>query len=167
MATRGLILLAKDTFSGVSAVSFDNVFSNTYKQYKIIFNVIGSSASALAMRMRASGSNNASTNYNREYLIGVASSALANRDTSQTQWVSTGRADTFGSVSVMEILNPFQNTYTSASITMPSQANSTSIENVNIAFGLTVTTSYDGFTVFSITGGVTLSGTITVYGLAE
>lgn len=165
MATRGLILLAKDTFSGVSSVSFDNVFSDTYKQYKIIFNIAGSSSDTLLMRMRASGSDNSSANYIRQYLVGTGTSATALRETGQTFWRSIGRADTHGSIAIMEILNPFQNTYTSTNISMPA-ALTTSLELYNSANEVNVTTSYDGFTTLPLTA-VTLSGTITVYGLAE
>jgi len=163
MATRGLILLAKNTFSGVSSVSFDNVFSATYKLYKIVTNFSGSGAYTY-MRMRAGGSDNTSTNYNRQFLVGNHSTITAGRSTSVTRWDGVTELNTTGNIALIEIINPFQSAYTNA-ISKMSEYNSGNIIFISGTFGLTVTTSYDGFTIAPDTS--TITGNITVYGLAQ
>lgn len=168
MATRGLILLAKDTFSSVTSVSFDNVFSNTYKQYKLITNIAAGVAGNLNLRLRASGSDNSSTNYQRQYIVGTSTSVIAGRETSQTSWNGVGRTENgVECISICEILNPFQTNYSSA-VSRYVIAPTGSLEDISIAFGTTVTTSYDGFSLaVGNFGANSFSGTITLYGLAQ
>jgi 23S rRNA-/tRNA-specific pseudouridylate synthase len=167
MATRGLVLLAKDTFTSVSSVQFDNVFSATYKQYKIIVNALGSTTTtSLNFRLRVGGSDNSSTNYQRQLITGNNTTVSAARLTSETSWVAFAGAvkSTEKNIVVCEVLNPFQTTYTSGTRSNQYET-SGNIELQVGAFGITVTTSYDGFTI--LPGSGTITGTITVYGLAE
>jgi len=168
MATRGLVLLAKDTFSNVTSVSFDNVFSNTYKQYKLITVASSSGPNNIRLRLRAGGSDNSSANYARQYLVGTSTSVVAGRETSQTSWNGVGRVENgIEMVSICEILNPFQTAYTSASNLLILNPTG-SIEVLGLAYGITVTTSYDGFSLApSDFSGTLFSGTVTLYGLAE
>ena len=161
----GLTLLATDSFSTVTSVSLDNVFSNTYKQYKIITDVSGASAANVSFRLRASASDNSSTNYSRRYIAATSTSVVTARETSQTVWSGIGRANASAkTVNITEVLNPFQSTYTSAFsffITDPSG----SLEVVTAVYNTSVTTSYDGFTISPGFDANTFSGSVAVYGL--
>lgn len=163
MATRGLILLAKDTFTSASSVSFDNVFSNTYKQYKIISNFTNTVNTYANIRMRASGTDNASSNYNRQSLY-ISSTTVSPARATYTSFLGVFSPYT-ESISQIEIINPYQTAYTSLVASKIDDSSNSSIASVYSAQGMTVNTSYDGFSVIPNSG--IMSGTITVYGLAQ
>lgn len=167
MATKGLVLLTKDTFSAVSSASFDNVFSNTYKQYKIVANITNTTANGVGIRFRASGTDNSSANYNRQILQASSTSFTTLRLTGETEFVTALGVPTSSEKSsfYLEVLNPFQSTYTTGIALIGVNTSSASIFIRNSAFGMTVTTSYDGFSAVPYDG--TITGTITVYGLAQ
>jgi hypothetical protein len=53
------------TFTGASSVSINGVFSSTYDSYRIMFHVTSASANNYPiLRLRASGTDNSSSNYN-------------------------------------------------------------------------------------------------------
>ena len=161
--TTGLILLAKDTFTTASSVSFNNVFSSTYKQYKLVFNVLGSTNDALAMRLRVGGSDNISANYRRQYVQGNGASINAGRSTANTFWFLVG-GNGIEEIIFTEVLYPFQTTNTS----MFCNYNGVSSGNIQIVCqeqDISVTTSYDGFTIFGSTG--TITGSATIYGIGQ
>jgi hypothetical protein len=164
MATRGLVLLAKDTFTTVSSVSFDNVFSATYKQYRIITNISSASAGYSYMRLRASGTDNSSANYFRQFYAANGGTGSAARSSSQTTWAGITEMNTYSNIQIIEVNNPFQSTYTSA-INLSNDTSAGNIVWFSNVFGMNVTTSYDGFTIKPDSS--TISGTITVYGLAQ
>ena len=161
----GLILLATDSFTAVTSVSLNNVFSATYKQYKIVTNVSGSSAANVSFRLRASGTDNSSTNYIRRYIVGTSTSVVTARETGQTVWSGFGRAEVGAkTINITEILNPFQSTYTSAFTSfIPTPTGN--LESLSAVFTSTVTTSYDGFTISPGFDATTFTGTVAVYGL--
>lgn len=167
MAIKGLVLLAKDTFSAVSTVSFDNVFSNTYKQYQIIINATGSTTNVgINCRGRTSGSDYSTASYSRQQIYAYGSTAAAFRYTSETSWAIGNVNSSFVNVMPFEILNPYQSTYTSAvSLYTTNPTGTGSIESGYYAHGITVTNSFDGITIFVASG--TMTGSIMIYGLAQ
>lgn len=163
----GLILLAKDTFTSVTSVSIDNVFSATYKQYKIIINASGSTGANISMRLRVSGTDNSSANYGRQYLVGANTSVVGGRETSQTVWNGVGRVESgIKQTNILEVLNPFQSVTASAlsGVTVYSSA---SLETVANVYNMSVTTSYTGFTISPGFDATTFTGTVTIYGLVQ
>ena len=158
MATRGLVLLAKDTFTSVSNAQFDNVFSATYKQYKIVVNVTGANVNAEYV---TGGTPYTTGSYNRQVLE-ASSTTVSGSRTTGANFISSLAGN--GSLTIMEILNPFQTAYTSA---MTSTAeNPTSTITINSrAHGISVTNSFDGINFKASSG--TISGSITIYGLAQ
>jgi hypothetical protein len=160
---KGLILLAKDTFTTASTVSFNNVFSATYKQYKLVINVSSPSNGALVMRLRASGSDNTAANYRRQYVQGNGASIAAGYSSTNTLWFLVG-GNAVEEIIFAEVLYPFQTTNTS----MFCNYNGASSGNIQIVCqeqDISVTTSYDGFTIFADTG--TITGSVTIYGIEQ
>lgn len=163
MAT-GIKLLSRDTFTTVTSVSLDNVFSSSYKQYKIVTDVDSSSGSNVLFRLRASGTDNSATNYKRTYLVGTSTSVVGGNETSQTVWSGFGRAEVgVRQCNITEVLNPFQSTNTTAYSSFVPAA-SGSLEIITLVYDITVTTSYDGFTIAPGFDATTFSGTVEVYG---
>ncbi len=163
MAT-GIKLLAKDSFTTVTSVSLNNVFSNTYKQYKIVTDVESAGNANVLFRLRASGSDNSSTNYRRTYLVGTSTSVVGANETSQTVWSGFGRAESgVRQCNITEVLNPFQSTNTTAYSSFVPAA-SGSLEVIALCYDISVTTSYDGFTIAPGFDATTFTGTVSVYG---
>ena len=162
----GLQLISTQSFSSVSTVEFDNVFSDKYVQYKVIGAVKTSGADAgLHLRFRTGGSNNTSSIYNIQQYVGNGSSQGGVRYTSQTYWFEfLGIAkSSFEPVVITELMNPYQTTYTSG-LKMGGMNNETaSIQHDLRALGTNATTSFDGFAIIP-SAAVNLTGTISVYG---
>ena len=164
MMATGLKLLSRDSFTTVTSVSLDNVFSSSYKQYKIITDVESSNNENVLFRLRASGTDNSSGNYRRTYLVGTSTSVVGANESSQTVWSGFGRAESgVRQCNITEVLNPFQSTNTTAySFFVPSASGN--LEVISVAYDITVTTSYDGFTIAPGFSASTFSGTVQVYG---
>lgn len=63
----GLVLLSSSSFSAVSEVNIDSVFSSTYDQYLLKFEEDDSdTAGETRLQWRSSGSNNSTTNYSHQ-----------------------------------------------------------------------------------------------------
>ena len=153
-------VLAKQDFSAVSSVSFDNVFNSTMKEYKIVVNSSSSEATDIGYRLRVAGVDNSSAVYNSQYSQFASTSRVAATD--QLTYNFMGRNDTdVKNITVFEILNPFQTEYTT-SFVMNSAQSVGNIYNSNAGQGVDVNTSYDGITIRTVSG--TFTGTATIYG---
>jgi hypothetical protein len=76
------------TFTTVSSISLNGVFTSSYDNYRVLVKFTAASASAIYnMRMRASGADNTAASYNRQNILGQAASASASKATSQTTWL--------------------------------------------------------------------------------
>jgi hypothetical protein len=161
-AAPGLTLVNTTTIStGVSSVSLNNVFSSTYKNYRVIINWLeGSSTTAtVSLRLRASGTDNSGATAYQPRGWKNTGGTLAGFGTAGSSIplnVLTGARP----VTVMDVLLPQTTDQTNFIID--------SFEGFNNdawGFGAThnVGASYDGFTVFPSTGTFT-GGTIYVYG---
>ncbi len=165
-ASSGLTLINTTSFSGVTSISLNNVFSATYDNYTVYLNITSFTASpTITIRMRASGSDNSSSNYRYSGVrVDAANANVAgiNSGASTTNWVVLGSGS--GGTSLfasLEFLQPFATARTSYSTNAFPQG----------GFGyqgngrLTVDTSYDGLTFISDDNNI--AGNINVYGLAK
>jgi hypothetical protein len=156
----GMVLLNTTSFSGVSSVSFNDVFTSTYRNYKINFSAAVTGGGNVGLRLRASGSDNTSSNYRfGGMLIGCESSEAffgSNNSIATNAEFQTNSGNITGAT--LEVLHP--------QITANTTILSTSAGNFFQLRGwmLTVTTIYDGFTIFS---SANLAGKISVYGYNE
>jgi hypothetical protein len=151
----GLTLISDTTYSAVSSQSVNSVFSSTYRNYKIFISVTGTEAAQSSLRLRASGSDNTSSNYGQE--ADFASGSRSTGTSWQLMRIDNGR----GGTAVIDMINPFatDNTYFN---NQTLGADDTNVDAQYIAGRTTVTTSYDGFTITPQAG--TITGRITVYG---
>jgi hypothetical protein len=156
----GLVFISS-TSSLSTSFSMNNVFSSTYDNYRIILSFTGSDAN-MTMRLRVGGADNSTSNYDRQILIGSGASASAARTLAGTGWtdflVSDGAA-----YWVLDIFNPFASLRTGASI----NNGYTAASDLSLRLGALQqrqTTSFDGFT---ISAGVTMTGTCTVFGYSK
>lgn len=144
------------TFSGVTSVSVNGVFTSTHDNYRMVLECTAGTTT-LTMRLRASGSDS-STGYGRQKIEGAASSASANSLTSQTEF-QMSNVNSAGTDVTCDIFAPNIARLTGfISIYSDRSAGFAGI------FGgyHNVTTAYDGFTLFVGTGSIT--GTVRTYG---
>ena len=164
LENQGLTLINTTTFSAVSSVSVDSVFSATYKNYKIFANINHSSTSTgLALRLRVGGADNSTaSSYTTIQVRGTGSSIP----------VTTPAAANIASVGAISntLINGIEGAFYS-----PFEATATGFQfnSLNtdgpqiylISGNHNQTVSYDGFT-FSVASG-TITGTVKIYGLAN
>jgi hypothetical protein len=158
----GMVLLSSVAFSAVASQSVNDVFSATYDTYKIYVSIsAGTNTANLGLRMRVSGTDNSSSNYeNGLYYIGGYDSQVAGSVNSNTNTFFGGITDvssTAGASFEVSLYNPFGTAYT--------KANWQGIGFNAISGGgvMTVNTSYTGFTVYVSTGNIT--GSVSVFGV--
>lgn len=155
----GLVPLNTTTFSAVSSVSVNSVFSATYDNYMVVHNITASSATVIRQRLRVSGTDNSGSNYLRGgYYVGVyANSVFSSTNNATESFFTLGSTNaTVGFGGVLNFIAPFQTQYTK--ITSHSGG-------ADLGVGMCVfngTTSFDGFSFIPDSG--TITGTIRVYG---
>ena len=162
-ATNGMVLLNTTLFSGVSSQSFNNVFSSTYTNYKILINDM-QGAGIITLRLRASGTDISTSIYDFQELGGDGSSAAAGRSTSQTS-TRLGLASTslrYSAVSC-EIFNP-NSTVANKSFQSANNWYETGKGTRTLLFygSADTTTACDGFTILMSSGN--LAANLSVYG---
>ena len=159
----------KISFSGVTSVSINNIFSSLFDNYKMIVNITGVSVSqAIYMRMRSSGLDNANSNYTWAGLNSYSGGSAI------TSHVGSGGTQTFFFVGgahtsiyenmpfTFDILQPYLTYRTSIYGFHPNPVTPQSYFNY-LGGAMSVTNSYDGFTLYGSSGG-TISGFLRVYG---
>jgi hypothetical protein len=164
-STSGLTLINTTSFSAVASQSFSNVFSSTYKNYRIVFTGAASTGfNQLRFRMRASGTDNTSSNYFFAY------SYVNTNNAGGILLVSAGTTSAYvsefydrNSIVTIDINSPFATDYTNFFADSTSLASNTVASGSHFGGGgMTVTTSYDGFTIFPNANNMT--GEVSVYG---
>ena len=154
------------TFSGASSVSVNGCFTSVYDNYKIMFNVTSASANNYpSLRLRASGTDNSSTNYNAAFIErNSTNTTVTGYAGSSATGFQLGYCLTAGSSNAVELFSPFITDYTS--YLMIGTSKNATVSSANYAEwkngGMSVTTSYDGFSIIPSTGNIT--GTIRIYG---
>lgn len=159
--------LGKITVTGCTILAIDGVFTSKYKSYRIIVEQAIASAGTgnwVAMRLRAAGSNNESTNY-------YAGGFYAN-GTSLTNYSMTGgsyweaafvhSANGWGYI-VMDISNPAAATATNFHGQLSGFNGAGSNFNQVTGGFHNVAASYDGFSLLSLSGS--FSAVVSIYGV--
>ena len=114
------------------------------------------------MRLRAGGADNSSANYNWSGLfITYAAGTVTGQFGSLASSFNVGYSSTAGTSASITLRDPQTTALTSFSSNSFNSGNDSNLYGGN----MTVTTAYDGFTLFFPTGGST--GTVKVYGYAN
>jgi hypothetical protein len=160
---RGLVHINTTDFTSVSGVNINNVFSATYKHYKLFLQV--TTLQSANFRLRASGTDNSSNDYSwgRKYAVPSNTGGFVTSYKGSSFQIADGIGSYFSEIL---IANPFDTAYTGYALTSviynDSVAGSTYFNDYQ---GLMrVTTSYDGF---SLLFGGNATGTITVLGVRD
>ena len=157
----GLIHIETRTVSAVAAESFNNVFSSTYDNYRILF--VGNSSDAqpnFEFRLRVSGSDNSTaSSYKYQTLSAASTTVSGSRDEANLFTITALTSDEKNSFAI-DILSPFLATQTSFQVHAQWALDPVRMFLRSGFHNQTV--SYDGFTLFPSSGNFT--GSVSVYG---
>jgi hypothetical protein len=147
-------------------MSVNGVFSATYDNYLIVIRNFGANANgSLLFRLRSGGTDATGNNYGYQILIASDTSVSGSRSTSQdltaVGYTSNGKYNG-------------DHVY----VYGPALAQPTAMRNINAngssdarieeyASTHSLSTAYDGFTIFVSGGSINTTGALTVYGLAQ
>jgi hypothetical protein len=159
----GLVFIAGSTVTAGTTVSFNNCFSNSYENYRIVFNAVGtSSAGEIRLRLRASGTDATTSDYRVLNLV-FSTSLSATRGTND--YAKLGAlSDNLKTGFAVDVFAPFvadRTPFWSHSQWAPGDLSSN--EYLIFSHEHNLTNSYDGFTIYRASTG-TFTGTIRVYG---
>jgi len=158
----GLIHIETRTLTAVASESFNNVFSSTYDNYRIMLYLDSSAIDAFRLRLRASGSDATTSNYIYQDFFASATSLGASRVTTTSQRLGSINASLTTSYKI-DLFAPFLVKTTAIQATALEASGSATITSSFCNFNLT--NSFDGFTVFPGSGNIT--GQISIYGYAK
>jgi hypothetical protein len=166
---QGLTLISTNSFSAVSSVSLPaDTFTSTYNDYKILFRLTASGgAGYVQMRLRASGADNSTSNYN--------SQAVGRRITGTTVGLESGNDNLFylftkdsadSAGALINLFSPKATNNTLYNSSIQSVFINTS-DPTNFAGGgiFKATTSFDSATFISSVS--TITGSVSVFGYSE
>ncbi len=150
------------TFTAVTSLSLNGVFSAAYDNYVISMRTVASGDSRVDARLRLSGTDASGSNYTTQYIFAGSTTVDANRYTSETYFraMHYSSATTRSGVNVM-LYGPYLaqptahrtlSVYGDSSGTIDDRAGTHSLS-----------TSYDGITFIPLTNNI--SGALQVYGV--
>jgi hypothetical protein len=157
------------TFSGVSSISLNGVFSADYDNYRIVLQITNGSASdvEISLRMRASGSDNSTSNYRYGFLGGRTSDGNVScaAGNGVTQFL-LGKTPSGGGnprlAAGLDFFAPQISSITGLVGSSFRMANGTEFFGSAGGGIFDATTQFDGFSLFPASG--TITGSVSVYG---
>ena len=158
-APQGLTHINTTTFSGVTSVSLDNVFTSDYDYYQILTDLQGTANAGLNLRMRVGGVDATTLNYTYQYIEGSGTGVFAGRTNTYQALIGGVQSDS-PSAYVTTMYNPNKTVKTYMQ-TLGDKGLIGSqlfiVSNVH-----TLANAYDGFTMYPVSG--TIAGKVRVYG---
>ena len=161
----GLVLVAAQSFSAVSAVNFDGCFTSDYENYLILIGVTGSSASDsdITFRLRLAGSDITTASYNADRIVQFGAT-LVGQDYSGSSALGLVNLSSAGpwSSSELSVFRPAVADETVILAKSYGRNNAGELYHDHRACQHTQATAYDGFSIYVTSGNFT--GNIHVYG---
>ena len=159
----GLTLINTTSFSGVTSVSLPaDTFTTTYTNYRLLMRFVGATqAGAFRIRLRTSGTDNSSANYQTNVVAGYNTSISGGRETNATSW-SLGSVYTSTKIRNIDLFSPKATANTGALSLIGAEIDGTGLGTEIGTFSFTATTQFDSLTLFSTSANI--SGTIQAFG---
>lgn len=152
------------SFSSSPTVTVNGCFTSAYRRYRLVVDIT-TAANIVGMRLRASGSDDSTSNYDRQTLQGTVATASAANAVGQTSWGNLAilsASHTEGSAEFV-LYNPQRAARTRLTGTVYSSDATTATAAATIGARHRATTQFDGFTLIPGSGNIT--GTLKVYGI--
>jgi hypothetical protein len=165
--TGGEILVASATFSAVSILNIDNVFTSAYRHYALVLEYQTSGINNINAQLRVGGVA-AATNYNVQTLTSTGATTTSQRSTALTVMPTAYSTDgAFVSQSLMYIWRPAIASATGFLLLGGDNYQAFTVPVVRYNSGNHSTaTAYDGIGL-SVAGGQTMTGRYSIYGMRE
>ena len=161
--TPGLVKLSTVTFSGVASISLPaSTFTSTYTNYRIMFqNISPANSLALSMRLRTSGTDNSTSNYDSEFLYAQSTSPFASAADNASSFALTASSGA-RIISTIDLMNP--QTADDTLMVHSTYQTTSDAGTYNVGGGrFQLGTSFDSAT-FIANGANLLTGQVQVYG---
>lgn len=159
-AKSGLVLLNTTSFSGVSSISLPtNTFNSNFTNYHIKYNLTTSANTTVNLRLRASGSDITTSNYDvRGFYVGFTSALTRVSQSSLSQWDILG-VNTNKAMFHLELSQP---NVAASKINFAKMYSNSSGDMVDYAIIFNTTTIADSLSLYPSSGTVT--GSVWCYG---
>ena len=150
------------SFTAVSSLSLNGVFSADYDNYMIVWRASNTAATAVNIRMRSSGTDATGSNYTYQSLLAGGTSVSGSRATTISAVMGAAYA-TQRAGAIHFMYGPFLTQPTAMRCVTAADASSAYIYDHANTHSLS--TSYDGFTAYLDAG--TFTGLLGVYGMVK
>lgn len=160
----GLVCVkARTTFSAVSSVTCDSVFTSTYQNYLILADYTSSAGATISLNLRTGGVSATGANYSYQTISANGTSVTGARVTNNTGYEAGGSNGSDSSTTIITLMKPqvADGTNIQASYNY-SAGNFLTPINTETKGSHSLATSYDGFALAP--GSGTITGSYTVYG---
>lgn len=153
-------------FANASSLSLNNVFTSEFDNYMIVFRGVSTLNENIGVRMRLSGTNNETTTYTKQQLFANGTSVSGQRlsGVNYTYAWSGYASSAQRSGFTLYLYGPSLAQPTAGRGVTAAGLSNASI--VDYAWTHSVSTAYDGITIFPTTTGL-FAGLVSVYGLVD
>jgi hypothetical protein len=159
-----LVRVASASPSADITVSFDNVFTSTYANYLIVLTLVSGGTNQMSVRLRVSGSDNTTTNYNEQFLLVDGTSVSGLRQSSQSAFAVGGLSVTGATLQVLVSRPQLAHNTQMFRHNVDTFGGGTSPRFGSAAYHFNATTVFDGISFFMASPN-TMTGKIDIYGL--
>jgi hypothetical protein len=150
------------TFTAATSVNVNGCFTSSYDNYIIVCQQAASAEANLLFRLRVSGTDATGSNYVFQGLNAISTTVSASRNTYDHTIIGT-QGNTLRNGQHFYVYGPALAQPTAMRSVIASSYQSATITDGASTHSLS--TAYDGFTVYMASGNAT--GTLTVYGLSQ
>jgi hypothetical protein len=148
------------SFTSVSSVSLNGVFTSAYENYRIVMSILGSTASGAFARLRASGTDNTTSNYSYQFISG-STTTVSGAGATGVDYLEMASAITQNGIHVFDFFAPQLATATQIIGAWQNFTSSAPFVR-QVAASHNVASAFDGLTVYPQSG--TMTGTLRIYG---
>jgi hypothetical protein len=167
--TPGLVCVKAETaFTAAASITADNVFTSAYSNYRLVINTTSAGNNAVNFRLRVGGVS-ASTNYNRQELSAISTTAAAARTSSATSGFLCYANGALQYIGILELFGP--------QLAQPTEFFDVALNNGGTAPAVytspelylytqnhSTATAYDGIEILSASN---LTGVYSIYGYSK
>ena len=154
----GLVLIATQTVSGVTAINFNNCFSSLYTNYRLVASGSTATRGTFRARLRVGGVDAAGSNYTNALFYRDSSLLTSGYNTQTFQEV--GVLETQSNMITSDIARPFEAVQT-AFLSNSVGIGGAGVSTWRFGGGHSLATSYDGISIlpaFAFTGSISIYG---------
>jgi hypothetical protein len=157
----GLVHINTTSVSAASIISLDNVFTTTYKFYRLIYALTGSTGTNINIKFRASGSDLSAASYARQRISASSTTVSGARATGGTSGL-IGNVGANKCGGIIEFFDPFATADKVYRSVMADRNNGGEFEDVVGVYAPTPSVTADGVSIIPASGNLT--GFLSVYG---